>query len=276
MLAIFWLGCSGEVDPCAAPLATPPTGRRVGGVATEDLAFDPYGHLVGSDYDDLLWSTRDGEVAILIPGVRTPAGMQFLDDDSLVVAAVTTGEVLRLYPGGGREALLTGLNWPNGVVIHPDGRVLVTELSGSRVWWVEPDGRASGVLAEVERPNGIAVDGRGDVWVGTMTGAGEIWRMDADGQGQEVVHSGVGAGDINGMAFDVCGGLVVADYEGHRIVRLDSDGSEQVLLDRTEWGTFLPAMRWGSGAGGWQADRLYVPELPEGTVWELDVGLRGL
>ena len=271
-MILLALGCAPPSPTCEVP-APPLAGRRVAVPALEDLDLDSYGNVVGSDGRSLIWSTRAGEVEAIVPGIQAPAGLRFLHDDSLVVAAVSTGELLRLYPDGGREPLLTGLNWPNGVAVA-GSLVLVSELSGGRVWWVDVDAGDSGVLAEIERPNGLAVDGE-TVLVGTMTGAGEVYRVPLAGGSPQLVVGGVGAGDIDGVGVDACGHLYVADYEGHRLLRLHDDGTEEVLLDRTAEGGYLPGFRWGSGLGGWRADALYVVEQDQGTLWELDVGVGG-
>lgn len=260
------------IDACEALPAPPLVGRRLDLPATEDLDFDDYGHLVGSDYHSLIWSRRDGARGPVIPGIETPAGLRFLADDSLVVAAVTTGQVLRLFPDGGRISLLDGLNWPNGLAIAPDGRVMVAELSGGRVWAVGPSGEAPEVLATIERPNGLWADDDA-LLVSTMTGEGTIWRVPFAGGAPERAWDGIGAGHLDGLARDACGHLYVADYEGHRLLRLREDGGEEVLIDRTDDGSFLPGLRFGSGRGGFEADRLYLPEPDTRTVWELEVGV---
>jgi hypothetical protein len=45
------------------------------------------------------------------------------------------------------------------------------------------------------------------------------------------------------------------------------------VLAQAAVGQGWPGLRWGSGVGGWEADRLYLPEPSAGGILELDVGV---
>ncbi len=85
-------------------------------------------------------------------------------------------------------------------------------------------------------------------------------------------------GGLDGINVDECDNVYVTEYITGKIWRFPAEGSpdgeeaEAIFELSSEW---IPNLRWGTGIGGWKADRLYVMDRMAGRMFELDVGLSG-
>ena len=87
-----------------------------------------------------------------------------------VLEATATGRLLRRTPDGQVDVLLDGLRFANGVVLAPDGHsVVVAELAAyrlTRVWVAGRDAGASATIAELPGfPDNLSLSSDGHIWV---------------------------------------------------------------------------------------------------------------
>ena len=80
----------------------------------------------------------------------------------------------------------------------------------------------------------------------------------------------------DGMTTDVCGNVYMTDHFGP-LLRIDPDGNVEVAADFSGTGTqYTPAVRFGSGVGGWDEQTLYVMSQGTNTVFAVEVGVLGM
>lgn len=186
-------------------------------------------------------------------------GFSVVDGASGVVRRVAAdGTISRIAGGGterseGRSPLETKLS-PAAVAVGPDGVVRITEAETDRVLRIEaaptggpvlrtvlgvgapgyaPDG-ARAVVSATARPLAIAVGPTGTVYVAEVEN-GRVRTIDSAG----VLGTAVGAGPTHprdgeaaqsflrspsDLAVDAQGRVYVAEFDGHRIRRIDPDG----------------------------------------------------
>lgn len=81
-------------------------------------------------------------------------------------------------------------------------------------------------------------------------------------------------GGLDGLDVDECGNVYVTEYVTGVVYRVPEGGgtAEELFTLESEW---IPNLHWGSGAGGWDADRLYVMDRMTNGMYEVDVGVGG-
>ncbi len=185
---------------------------------------------------------------------------------------VLAGNGLQGEPEEGAPALESPLFSPASVLVLGDGSYLFTDYRIHRVRRVDPaglihrfagqdsfpseagDGEAA-IACGMAKPYGLALDATGQPVVSeygysvpgmripgrvrVIDAAGDIHRI--AGGGLLAVHTGVRARDADllgpeGMVRDARGRLLIAEYDGHRVVRLEPDGTLTVVAGSGEAG----------------------------------------
>ena len=269
-----------------------------GAVASEDLAFDDAGNLVGSDNTAIFKSTKAGAVQLFVPNLDFRAGMRYLPDGHLVYADNHEGSLVRVDPAGVQYPVLAGLSYPNGIAVDAKGKVYVTEHDADRVRRIDPYSGEftvileAGELAEegsiastLTNPNGVTFDVEYEaVYLAGFNGDGTLYRLPLDSEGTpgdlEVFATDVGSGWLDGLAVDACGNVYVCDYgwDGDTdIYRISPDGLTVTRIIRGLPGAqnarYLPNLQWGSGLGGWSETAIYMPDGWDHSVYEVELGV---
>jgi trimeric autotransporter adhesin len=203
-------------------------------------------------------------VMMLVLLVSTPARAQVFN---IQTAAGTT------WTGDGGPAFQVLLRQPSGIAADANGNVYVSEIDGQRVRKISPDGTVvtvtgtgvrgfSGdggpaISARLNSPYGLALDAAGNLYIADL-GNARVRKVTPDG----IISTVVGGGDVpptldnigtaatgfalaapRNVAIDAAdGSLYVADFTGHRVYHVDTDGNLNIVA-----GTGTPGY---SGDGG--------------------------
>ena len=171
-----------------------------------------------------------------------------IDPSGIVATLAGTGDWG--YSGDGGPATEAMLNHPFAIATDHAGNVYVAERDGDRVRRIDPSGvittfagtgesrtRGDGgpaTEAPLDRPLGVAVDPAGNVFVATsnrirtidssgiITTFAGTGRRGSAGDGGLAVYADLA--DPHGIALDLAGNVYVADWNGHRIRRVDGSG----------------------------------------------------
>jgi sugar lactone lactonase YvrE len=254
---------------------------------SEDFTISLDGWVYGVDQSStaLVRSDKYGSVELLYPDVSTwGRGTRFLSDGRLVVAEPDTGSLLLFDPNNlwTPTRLLSNLSSPNGVAIGDDDFIYMTQLDG-KVLRVDPSTGDSTQLYDTPvSTDGItfAPDYRTLYW---NSENGEVIKVVLDDFGvvidgpmvHAVINTSSGFSLLDGMTADACGNLYVVEMGG-MIHRVAPDGSQAQFLDVSSapGGTFISAVNFGSGGGGFDTTKLYIMSLG-GGMFEVDVGIPG-
>ncbi|MFT7578562.1 MAG: sugar lactone lactonase YvrE [Myxococcota bacterium] len=254
-----------------------------GPVASEDLAFDADGHLVGADDQAIFRSRYNASPKVWVPAFTFRAGLRFLPNGHLIVADDTRGELVRVSPDGVRYPFVTGLSYPNGLAVDLDGWVFFSEHDSSKVWRVHPfTGERTLVTAQIANPNGLAFspDYR-TLYIGGFNGDPTVHAVSISETGMPgrlyEFASGVGSGWHDGLGVDICGNVYITDYNETKVWRVDPDGQNpRVILDGSLYpNAYIPNLQWGSGIGGWSRTAIYLPDGWAKGVFEVEIGVPG-
>jgi len=247
--------------------------------ATEDLAFDDLGNLIGADNGNLFQSPYSGSPQLWVPGSgHFIAGLRALPNGDIVYSDVSNGTLYKVTPDGVRTALLSGFNYGNGLEVDLDGNVYVAEQSGGRVRRVDGKTGDYDVVADgLNNPNGVAFSPDYSIlYVGSF-GGGTIHAIEFDEHGNPgaptVFAADVGNGQLDGMAVDACGNVYVCEYIAAKVWRFSPDGQGHPVILLGGETTWIPNMQWGSGIGGWDPLSLYVLDISSNKLYETPLGV---
>jgi MYXO-CTERM domain-containing protein len=255
--------------------------KMPGVIASEDLAFDGKGYLVGSNNKAIFKSDPAGNSHIFSPNLKFRSGLAMLPSGWLVVNDNDLGRLVKVDPDGVQYTLLNGLKYPNGITIDMQGYIYVTEHDAHRVLRVHSyTGEYTVLTEEIGNPNGIAfnTDYTG-LFIGTFGGSWVYYMsISPSGAPGKLIKWGDMTdtpGLLDGIAVDYCGNVYVCEYGETEIYRFTPDGQKrEKIVDATELGTYLPNLRFGGGPG-WSSTSLYSPDgwKPEDGVWRIDIGV---
>jgi|GEM_PF-2110487 len=100
-------------------------------------------------------------------------------------------------------------------------------------------------------------------------------RMDGEGQ-LYCYFSGMGSdGGLDGLTVDYCGYVYVTEYTTGQVFRFSSSGSEPELLFETGK-SWIPNLHFGSSAGGWDAQSVYIMVRDDMSVLEVPLNVPGV
>ena len=241
--------------PGPSPTATEPSGptpvpthirytSRIilqGGARPDDLAFDPQGRLLFSDFYNGTVSrlNADGSVTVLARGLPGPEGLVVLSDGTLVIAEQHTHQIVMLAPGAATPVLLRALpgtpstapckDGVDGIALDPTTNTLIVPDSPTgEVYRLSLDGKMLTLLASgIVRPVGAVVDAQGAIYVADECG-GAVWKITPAGATTRIG----GFGMPDDLAFDPQGNLLVIDLAPsiHALIRLNlATGQRETL-----------------------------------------------
>ena len=275
-----------EPGPESVDCANLPAGpfeliKLEGPLASEDLAFDREGHLIGSNDNAIFKSLYGGQPQVFVPNMNFRAGLRYLPSGQLIVCNNHTGELVRVDPDGTQHVLLSGLSYPNGVTVDLKGWVYFSEHDNNQVRRVHPyTGEYTILTNEVQSPNGLTFSpDYATLYIGGFNGSGVVYAMSISPEGVPgklvAWAEDVGTGWLDGMATDACGNIYIADYGATVIYRISPDGQQKdkIISGAGFSNAYLPNMQWGSGVGGWDPLTLYLPDGWNKGVFEVSIGV---
>ncbi|MFA5891305.1 MAG: hypothetical protein WDA27_10235 [Actinomycetota bacterium] len=157
------------------------------------------------------------------------------------------------FSGDGGPATQASLSYPRGVAVAPDGSIFIADSGNYRIRKVDPDGTISTVAgngssgfsgdggpatqASLSEPEGVAVVPDGSIFIAD-SGNYRIRKVDPDGTISTVAGNGsccsfsgdggpakqAGLYYPEGVAVAPDGSIFIADYNNHRIRKVDPSG----------------------------------------------------
>jgi glutamine cyclotransferase len=250
----------------------------------EDFAFDGEGHMLWSDRVHLFKSTYEQETAIFVTNMNAREGIRMLSTGDVMIADYDNDSLVRVDVDGIPHTVMNNLSFPDGIEIGLDDMVYLTILGEDRLVRVDP---FSGEFTTLSEGAIAAIDGIAfnedftALYLAGVAGDATIYRLPIDAEGEPGVLApwgslnAHGSGFLDGLSVDACGNVYAADLYASKIFRIAPDGETvQTILDRSGNKSYMTVAQWGSGVGGWDPLKVYIPDVDVGTI-ELDLGVPG-
>ena len=210
----------------------------------DDLAFDPKGHLLFSDFYNGTISrlNANGTVTVLVTGLAGPEGIVALSNGTMIIAEQRTNRILALAPGTKSLTVLRTIPGTPGTAICKDGidgialdattdTLIVPDSPTGNVYRLSLDGKKLTLITSgIVRPVGAVVDAQGTIYIADECG-GAIVRITPDGRSAHIT----GFGKPDDVAFDHHGNLLLIDLlpSIHALIRIrQSTGEHEILTSK--------------------------------------------
>lgn len=202
---------------------TVPGMGAVGGVAVDAL-----GYVYFADFRNSVWRYTPGDrVELYATGFYGASGNAVGPRGELYQSSFHGNYVSRVERDGTVETWVDeGLNGPVGIAVGSEGELYVCNCTAGTIVRVMLD-RSVSTFAAGELftcPNGITIDDRGDLYVVNF-GNVDVVRITPDGTATRFAQI-AGAGGNGHIAF-ARGGFYVTKFRGHRVFRLERDGTSR-------------------------------------------------
>ena len=269
-----------EPFDCSAIPTDPIAINRISGArGYHGLAFDTLGNIFGSDGNALLKADYYGTVNVIVPGLGTIQGMDWLADGGLVVASDQNYALARVdTTTGGTSPVATDIG-AYGVVVGPNG--LVYAADRSQVYRIDPATGVKEVFVANDagfNPQSVNFSPDFSKFYMTSQSGWALWEMDLDAnleRSSPKRHlANFGNSFRDGLAVDYCGNLYVPDYGDRKLFRISPTGQVGILVDFQQLENYGHFAVFGSGIGGWKHDALYLPQpYNNNQVIEIEIGV---
>lgn len=268
--------CSVLPDPSTVTV-TPLSGWGI----AEDFDFDLDGNHVAVRNGALTLQNRAAQTRIAAVGFNAgSAGTRVLaTGDMLVCDFSVSGLTLVDHTTGGRSTVLSGLAYPNGLEVDRQNRAYVADNSTGTIHMVDVYTQDHWIVATgLASPNGVILSPDQQVlYVGSFGGnvIYGIPRLSETtwGRPRILVRDPLNGG-FDGINVDVCGNVYYTEFIAGNVWRVTPDGTRIDRMVRLP-SAWIPNMRWGSGVGGWDPNKLYVADRQGAGLFEIDVGMTG-
>nr|WP_245554341.1 SMP-30/gluconolactonase/LRE family protein [Nocardia takedensis] len=204
-------------------------------VAPDDIAFDPAGNLIATEYMDARVSVRgtDGRSRVLRDDLPGANGITVHNGRLFVNECRIGGRLMELpLDGGAPKVLQDNLPMPNAMEVGPDGLLYYPVMGTNDIWRIDPDGgEPERVVGDLGVPDSVKFDAAGFL-VSTQVGTGQVLRIDPRTGGREVLAQ-LDPGLDNCTFVD--GRLFVSSFGGAITEILGGGETKQVLEGGLMW-----------------------------------------
>ena len=204
-------------------------------VAPDDIAFDPAGNLIATEYMDARVSVRgtDGRSRVLRGDLPGANGITVHNGRLFVNECRIGGRLMELpLDGGAPKVLQDNLPMPNAIEVGPDGLLYYPVMGTNDIWRIDPDGgEPERVVGDLGVPDSVKFDAAGFL-VSTQVGTGQVLRIDPRTGGREVLAQ-LDPGLDNCTFVD--GRLFVSSFGGAITEILGGGETKQVLEGGLMW-----------------------------------------
>ena len=210
----------------------------------DDLAFDPSGRLLFSDFyaGTVSRLNANGTITVLLQGIAGPEGLVVLTDGTMIIAEQRTNRILALAPQATSPTVLRQLPGTPSTQQCKDGvdgiawdvtskTLIIPDSPTGDVYRLSLDGKNLTLLASgIVRPVGAAVDAQGNVYVADECG-GALWRIAPNKAQTRFGQFGM----LDDVLLDTHGNVLVTDLQPsiHALIRVNlATGLRETLVSK--------------------------------------------
>lgn len=232
-------------------------------IAPDDMAFDPAGNLIATEYMDARVSVRspDGTSRVLRDDLPGANGITVYNGRLFVNECRIGGRLMEVPLDGSAPIVLQdNLPMPNAMEVGPDGLLYYPVMGTNDIWRIDPNGGTpERVVGDLAGPDSVKFDAAGFI-VSTQAGTGQVLRIDPRTGNREVLAQ-LEPGLDNCTFVD--GRLFVSNFNGSITEVLGGGESKSLLPGGLLWPLDLTV---GPDGTLYVADGTYFHEFRDGKL----------
>jgi gluconolactonase len=193
--------------------------------------------------------------------LKFPEGPVAMDDGSVIVVEIWSGEITRVKPDGSKHTVAKPGGGPNGAAIGPDGHLYVCN---------------NGSNFEMNLVNGLMIPGHTPPehkggWIERINiSTGKVERLYSECDGKKLMTP-------NDLVFDTTGGFWFTDHASNNAERRLHGGLYYAKADGTKITKVLRELTSPNGVGlSPDGKHVYYAETMPGRLWELPLSAPGV
>jgi sugar lactone lactonase YvrE len=173
------------------------------------------------------------QIIALAENLPEPDDLVLAPDGSIYMSDVTEGTIKQYTPSGQFNLILSGLRSPEGMAFLPDGSMIIAEQGTNRLVRYDLNSKTlTSFLDLVNNTNQLGVDGilwDGTNLIVPDSPNGNVLQVSADGKTVQQIGSSLAR--PTGAWLESTGNLLIADENGNAVYRLYRDGKLELVAD---------------------------------------------
>jgi sugar lactone lactonase YvrE len=173
------------------------------------------------------------QIILLAENFLEPDDLVLAPDGSIYISDVAEGAIKQYTPQGQLNLILSGLRAPEGMAFLPDGSLVIAEQGNNRLIRYDFQSKTLLPFLDLpNRTNNLGVDGiifDGTNLIVPDSPNGTVLEVSADGQTVRQLASGLVR--PTGAWAEPDGNFLIADEYGNAVIRLHPDGTLEKIAD---------------------------------------------
>lgn len=169
----------------------------------------------------------DGKRTVVTEAISGPSGLTLDPRGNLYVASYAEGAVYIIEKGQSPRILATGFSSPAGLLWGRDGVLRVANRNAGEVVKLYPDGSKEVISRNHKTPVGLAETADGSLFVSCLNGGIDLIRPDGT---SSTINTQL-RNPAPGMILDGNDSVLVADYGGTSVIRVNTQGEATPVID---------------------------------------------
>jgi sugar lactone lactonase YvrE len=231
MMLIITSAC-GTIAPAPLAVSSTPTTAPATPSSTALPTFTPPAPAVTSTSTPAPLNLNP-QIVVLSEDFVEPDDLVLAPDGSVYISDVSAGTIKQYTADGQLNLVLSGLRSPEGMAFLPDGTMIIAEQGTNRLLRYDLNSKAlTPFLDLVNNTNQLGVDGifwDGANLIVPDSPNGTVLQVSADGKTVQPIASSLAR--PTGAWLESTGDLLIADENGNAIYRLHRDGKLDFVAD---------------------------------------------
>ncbi len=193
------------------------------------MIYDKEGNLFVAEWGAGKVSCFDaeGKRTVVTEAIRGPSGLTLDNHGNLYVASYTDGAVYIIEKGQDPRKLASGFSSPAGLLWGQDNILLVANRNAGEIVKLHSDGKKEVISRNHKTPVGLAQKADGSLFVSCLNGGIDLIRPDGT---SSTINTNL-RNPAPGIILDNNDSVLVADYGGTSVIRVNSKGEATTAID---------------------------------------------
>lgn len=163
-------------------------------------------------------------VTTLASGVGIDDALVLDSDGNLYGSNYDGSDIFKMTPDGVVSSFASGFNTPNGLAFDSQGLLYMADNVGNQIFKIQPDGTVTSFIDNFFNPSGLLFKEGTDTLIATSYMDNQLSTIATDSSVQIFSTETDYNGPV-GLCYDEEGNLYIANYNDHKIFKMDTNGA---------------------------------------------------